>query len=50
MKNLIDPKDLMSVNEYAKSINKTTQWVYQLIKDKKVDYIKIGDKIFIFKD
>lgn len=45
----INPDKLLSVSEYARQINKTTQWVYQLIKDGKVEHIKIGTKFFIVK-
>lgn len=45
----IDPNKLLSVSQYAKSIGKTTQRVYQLIDEKEVKTITIGGKIFIVK-
>lgn len=45
----INPDNLLSVSEYARKINKTTQWVYQLIKDGKVEHMTIGTKLFIVK-
>jgi len=44
---ILDVKQIKSVNTYAKIINKTTQAVRNHIRDGKVDSVKIDGKIFV---
>lgn len=48
--NTINPEKLMSVSEYARYVGKTTQRIYQLINEKELKTLTIGEKIFIIKD
>ena len=47
--NLINPDNILSVSDYAKLIGTTTQWVYRLIADNKLETVKIGNRVFIIK-
>lgn len=40
-------KKLIRVSNYAKSIGKTTQWVYELIKSGKLASEKIDGAVFV---
>ena len=46
----IDNQKLVTIQEYAKSMNRTRQTIYNWLKDKKIKSKKIGFQQFIIVD
>lgn len=44
MNTTVDTTNLMTVKQYASHINKSTTWVYELIRKGEVKALKLGSK------